>query len=638
MRISEIILYSHRGDIRSVKLNENGLSIITGESATGKSAIIHIIDYCFGSKNCHVPLGVIRDKVSWYGVHLVSGDAKVFVARKNPDLGRQTSSEIFIESQGERTTPAFDQIKANANLEGLKGLLSKMVGLQENLHVPPESNTRPPLEANFSHGKIYCFQDQSLIDNKNQLFFSQQDGFVAQAIKDTLPFFLGAVDADELLKQTRLSTLKRSLRQLEKQQSMAVGWKEASIDRAQAYLSEARQVRLIASENRPTDPVLVFETLSTIPDMNLENYELIDADMELDELEDERGLLREQYFLVSNRIEDALNLSAAGHDYGSELLEQKFRLSLVSKTTDNDVICPVCQSEVGDDNEFLEPLLSDISEVAERISELAAHTPRLQKYISELEKRKDDLRARISVSQSQINALIEQSEALRTARDLRSRQARVQGRISSFLESASTDDDLDDLQTKIEDIRRSIRRLESDISGENFHARLRNAESNLETLITDFTRKLELEHSAGRTRLDIQNLTVVSETKSRSIRLAEMGSGDNWVGCHVAVHMALHQWFRSKSRPVPSLLVLDQPSKAHYPPEIKQQSDITDDDRKAVSRLFRFLYDETEMDEPFQTIVLDHVDEKDDWFQSCVVERWRGGEKLVPETWPSYEE
>jgi Protein of unknown function (DUF3732) len=114
-----------------------------------------------------------------------------------------------------------------------------------------------------------------------------------------------------------------------------------------------------------------------------------------------------------------------------------------------------------------------------------------------------------------------------------------------------------------------------------------------------------------------------------------MGSGDNWVGCHVISHLALHNWFRAKNRPVPAFVVFDQPSKAHYPPELDDVSGVDDDDRQSVVRLFRFMYQKCEMDRPFQTIVLDHADEKEDWFQDSVIERWREGIKLVPDDWPS---
>jgi hypothetical protein len=36
----------------------------------------------------------------------------------------------------------------------------------------------------------------------------------------------------------------------------------------------------------------------------------------------------------------------------------------------------------------------------------------------------------------------------------------------------------------------------------------------------------------------------------------------------------------------------------------------------------------------FQVIITEHADIDEAWFQAGVVERWRGGLKLVPEDWP----
>jgi hypothetical protein len=36
-----------------------------------------------------------------------------------------------------------------------------------------------------------------------------------------------------------------------------------------------------------------------------------------------------------------------------------------------------------------------------------------------------------------------------------------------------------------------------------------------------------------------------------------------------------------------------------------------------------------------QVIACDHANLPDEWFQEAVVENWRGGEKLVPESWLS---
>ncbi|MBZ6380033.1 hypothetical protein B5C34_00040 [Pacificimonas flava] len=635
MRISEILVYSHDGQHRQITFSPSGLNIITGESKSGKSAIIHIIDYCLGSKNCHVPLGIIREKVSWYAVRLLLNGGELFIARKNPDSGKKTSYEIFLDTQPNSPPESRKEFEANSNLEGLRKLLSAAVGISENLHVPSKGQTRDSLEANFRHSIIYSFQDQSLIDNKNQLFYSQNETFVEFAIRDTLPYFLGAVDQDQLLNQNRLASLKRRLKQLEKQLAITVGWQEASMDRAQTFLAEARQVRLLAPDQRPVSPNTVFELLADVPAMSVEDPEFMDMDDELEKLEEERDGLRTEYFAIGKRIDDALSLSISRKEYGKELLEQRSRLSLLPDYDGKAVVCPLCHSVDEACEGLLELLNREISDVSDRIAELQVHGPRLQAHISRLEKRQAELREQISSSQAQINSILVQAERLREIRNLQARRARVQGRISAFLEQQTSSEERDELERKIEELRRSIVQIESNIDGDEFFTRLRNAEANLELLMTEYTRELQLEHSDGQTRLDTRRLTVISETRYGSIPLEDMGSGDNWVGCHVISHMALHNWFRAKNRPVPAFVVFDQPSKAHYPPELDDLSDVDDDDRRSVVRLFRFMYEKSNMDRPFQTIVLDHADEKEDWFQASVIERWREGEKLVPEDWPS---
>ena len=68
--ISAIVLYSHVGEKRVLKFRQHGLNVVTGNSKTGKSAIIDIVDYCLGRGSYNVAEGEIRRKVSWFGLHL----------------------------------------------------------------------------------------------------------------------------------------------------------------------------------------------------------------------------------------------------------------------------------------------------------------------------------------------------------------------------------------------------------------------------------------------------------------------------------------------------------------------------------------------------------------------------------------
>ena len=120
--------------------------------------------------------------------------------------------------------------------------------------------------------------------------------------------------------------------------------------------------------------------------------------------------------------------------------------------------------------------------------------------------------------------------------------------------------------------------------------------------------------------------------------MARMGSGENWVGYHLISHLALHQWFAQRHRPVPRFLFLDQPSQVYFPPERDvdgSMASVSEDDRVAVSRMFKLIFDAVHDVAPeIQVVVTEHADISEKWYQDAVVERWRGGLKLVPDDWP----
>ncbi|WND40006.1 DUF3732 domain-containing protein (plasmid) [Streptomyces sp. BB1-1-1] len=58
----------------------------------------------------------------------------------------------------------------------------------------------------------------------------------------------------------------------------------------------------------------------------------------------------------------------------------------------------------------------------------------------------------------------------------------------------------------------------------------------------------------------VSRLTVVTDTEQAPAPLFRIGSGENWVGSHVNVHLALHRCSSPQGRPVPRILMLDQPT------------------------------------------------------------------------------
>src|SRR3982074_3750278 len=95
IQLRAIAIYSHDGQVRTVPFQLGGLNIVTGASKTGKSALLDIVDYCWGRAECTVAEGEIRRKVSWFDLHLDNSGEGILIARRNPGPAGRTSDDIY---------------------------------------------------------------------------------------------------------------------------------------------------------------------------------------------------------------------------------------------------------------------------------------------------------------------------------------------------------------------------------------------------------------------------------------------------------------------------------------------------------------------------------------------------------------
>lgn len=197
-QLKEIVLYAHDGRRRRLEFRLGSVNILTGKSGTGKSAIVSIIDYCLGRSSFTVPEGVIRDSIAWYAIILAGLGTDILVAKPAPKPSAQSQSQGLLIVGSSLEPPVFEELAVNTTDEAIRITLSKYLGISANLYTPDEGHTRDALEANIGHTTFYLFQEQGLISNRDLLFFRQAEQFLPQAMKDTLPYFLGAVDEDRV--------------------------------------------------------------------------------------------------------------------------------------------------------------------------------------------------------------------------------------------------------------------------------------------------------------------------------------------------------------------------------------------------------------------------------------------------------
>lgn len=639
MHILNIVLYSRKGENRIISFRAGQVNLITGGSGTGKSALIDIVEYCLGRNNCNVPEGVIKDNVQWFGLRITIGSEQVFIARENP-INQNTSSNIYIET-GDNVEIPSKIITHNSNVDSLVEFLTQKIGISENLHIPPKGQTREPLEANIKHALFYCLQQQDEIASKRILFHRQTDGFIMQSIRDTLPYFLGAVQEDRLQLKRELTYLKRKYKKAKRELNEVENIVGETAIKATALLSEAEKVGIIVLDTPPREIQHVIKELRETLRWSPEDPAFPEAE-KLSEFQEELKQAQQKYNDKLEQIKAVKTFISEANGYQSELDHQRLRLESIGlyEAVEGDFTkCPLCSHTLESSIPTIFEINNSLRRITSNLETTSKNRPRLKEYVEELEKEKEELYEEMKQKKKQIDGYYEENKAALEHRDLNVRRARVVGRISLWLESVNISDNTEKLREEVEQYAEKIKSLEDLLDLEDVEERLNSILNRIGYKMTKLVEKLELEHSHFPVRLDIKNLTTVVDSNQVPIPLYRMGSGENWVGYHLITHLALHSYFIENNRPVPHFLMLDQPTQVYYPrdEDTNLQGSIDalkDEDREAVKRMFDLIFEVVkELHPRFQVIITDHADIADEEFQEAVVERWREDNALIPAYW-----
>ena len=644
MQILDIVVFSHHGQQRVLSLNAGAVNIITGASKTGKSALVDIVDYCFGAGECRVPEGPIRRSVSWFGVRLQLESGQAFVARRCPDARSVSSEDCYVDVGDRVDVPEASILRQTTNTKGLGALLTSWSGIHDNIHDPLPGQTRPALSANVRHALALCFQPQDEIIRREQLFHGAADNFFAQALKDTLPYFLGAVDDEFVRKREELRRVREQLRACERQLTELQSLRGSGISKAATLLVQARDVGLTSTDASSwEDTIAALRETSRTPMAGVvldhpdgQEYSRLAA--ERDQVLDEQRRLRDE-------ISAARAFERDEKGFSREASEQRARLASIGIFNGSDPghACPLCSQDLPDAVAVpaVEEIKRALTDVSSRLESVTRAAPQVQRAIAELDSRLQRIQAALAKNRAEMEAVRSSSDRLQQVQDETAKRALILGRLSLYLESLPELPDTKALEEQAQRLREQSAALEEELSDERVRERIDSITSILGRRMTDWARDLDLEHSKFPLRLDLRKLTIVADTADGPLPMNRMGSGENWVGYHLIGHLALHVWFTQRGRPVPRFLFLDQPSQVYFPPEKDVDGSMAmvgEDDRQAVVRMFRFVFNVVnELSPGFQVVITEHADIKEDWYQSAIVERWRGGAKLVPEEWPRSE-
>lgn len=636
MQIRELVLYGYNGEVRHLPFALGQVNIITGRSKSGKSVVGDIIDYCLGGDSCNIADGVVRDNVAWYGLLLQFEHERVFVARKNPDKGQQTTGVCYIDIGEKIEAPDNCDFSSNTNVSGIEESLTRRIGISENLNTPPEGQSRLPLAANIRHALYYCFQGQDEIAAKNFLFHHQSDDFITQAIKDTIPYFLGAISEEALALENERSILKRKLtlekRKLEENRFLMGGGSERAI----LLIGEARQAGLIDASTQ-IDYQNYREMYSVLQTAMNWSPSMIGSNSGMDRLtflQSKLQEIRDEFDEIGISLDNARKFVGETAGYSGEAQHQKMRLEsigLFEQLNFNPGKCPLCSGMLEQPLPSVEMIKASIVNLDKSIASVTREQPKLRAFISDLEREREKKQEEIKALEAEIDGLYQQESERARLRDINARRGKVVGRISLWVESVENDTESEKQEQIVKRIEDRIKEIDDILDRDSVEERKQSALSRIQEDMTKWAKALQLEHSDNPYRLDLNKVTVVVDKPERPVPLKQLGSGSNWVGVHLIAYFALQRFFVNANRPVPRFLFLDQPSQVYFPSELDEKQI----DWNEVNKMYQFIIDRTnELNGKLQVIVVDHADLKEDSFRQFICENWWPIDKnLVPSDW-----
>lgn len=656
MKIASIHIYSHDGRRRDLRLNPEGLNIITGLASTGKSSLSDIVEYCMGENDCKIAEGFIRERVSWFAVTFQFPNEQVFVAKPNPKPGKVQCSLAMVLRGGEIRTPNFEALKHNGGDELVQEVLSSLLGIPEAKTPVPERSSRTGYSVNVKHTTFYLFQKQGLVASKELLFYRQAEEHLPQAIRDTFAVLfrisnMGYMEAEANRRATQRE-LKIAQRELRVAQET-----EATLDtRGLGLLAEVRAAGIPfsnpaasnASGGNGTESDLVAalrEVLTWRPDQNA-----LLADSEMANLQARRARLRAERRQVQDQIIAVQRYVKGASDFQTEVQEQRSRLESINalpRSRNGAWQWPFLSEADARMDGIAQALLAELSSLDKDLENVGGARPRLDEHLAQLTDKASRLREEIREIEVNLTAAVLAEEKAAAQEDANTQAAKIQGRVSFYLESLTPNNTISTLKLKIERLQAKLDKLTQQVvSDDDTDARMESVITHISATMSELVREFKAYFAEFPFRLDMRNLTVVVQRPGNPVPMIRTGGGANWLAYHISALLAIHRYAWENNVPIPRFLMLDQPTQVYFPSQTAYESvagdakrvRTVDVDLAAAKRLFETLLNYTTVLVPgFQLIVTEHANFAEDWFQDALVEEpWMDPPALVPNDWPSW--
>jgi len=656
--IRNIGVIDHNDVVHAVTFGP-GVNVVTGKSSTGKSALIEIFDFCFGSSSFTVPEGVITEHADIYFTVIRLQEIDLVLAR------RRDSKKAFIKPEQDLVVMRDVKTLKHSYFEEDYFIplreFKQALGREFKLRITDAEENLTDREYRRNKRKLpspsirsfasFMLQHQNLIANKHAIFYRFDEDEKRKQVIDHFKVLVGFADQKYFTTNQELDVLKKRQNSIESQIPRAETLKEKAAVMLQNSMNQywsisGNELKIGDVSSAVKNP---RNTLDRIREMKVSVISLSDEHVKIkQDAEGERrklvaDLRRHQQKLASIR---------SSIKFAKSYTEETEKIPVPEEAELYASECPFCHIH----HSLVEQEANKLNEAVMWLNrELGRSKYLLESYEEQELKVKlgiEKLKSEVESADKKIASLDKQIEELDKYKTQYEFALKAKLQAEMILEQLLEKPD-QKLEEQLKDVMKRISELTHFLKNYDIENKLIEGEKEICSIMEDIGNRFEFETSYQpiNLRFSLDTFDLWHEVGERKVFLRSMGSGANWLYCHLTLFLALHRYFcrLGDNCLIPSILFLDQPSQVYFPSVLDTENEFSpkkiadkvgddrkrpvDDDIKAVTNLYTQLVkfcEETLKEtgiEP-QIIVTDHADnlklDGEVTFESLVQgRRWR---------------
>ena len=611
--ISKIRLwFRHGGEPRDLEFFKDKVNVITGDSSTGKSSVLRIIDYCLLSERSTIVEDVINENVAWYGLVFHIDDIPYTIIRQAPTVESAEMKVLFREGEYLPDEPIadLDDIRAKA-----------LVKMNELFHINPKLKLGSKVKQHFRHNLIFNYLTEDIIATEStyqDLRFFRRDEY-SQILNDLFMLAIG-VNVSKLREleselQTAQTREKNKKRAQEKEQENREKFEKTKVEIA----NQVEELGLGAATELGDSPTAWAANIKSI----VENCNL--------------QFKNEETNRQRNEIEMALVKVREKLGY-FESLEKEYKIYQKRLERQNESLVPV---------EYVKKHLSELmtyQETGQLLRELTEAWEMIKQSY------KPDLKLPEDFENTKKGLILDEQKLVADWRKLNPYQIdqkdivwirktillaeRMEKELTKEPKLTITDEMLVQYGETISQIEEKLVRL---------RAKNENALGNLNDEIGKYYKYQTGISEAYRDYKPVYSMDekmLMLITEDGEYPKGNVGSKSNYMFLHLCYFFGLHDLLiNNRNEQIPQFLFIDQPSIPYYADKntaiVSKNGEITNDDREKLKEAFRLtdkFMREMTRNGHFQIIMIEHAEE-DYWnnLETFVTRyKFRNGDGLIP--------